>query len=55
MLVLLNIIIFGWSLWFWNGVPGVEWMFPALAGFGVVYSIWLWYYNRFEARRKHLK
>lgn len=52
MLVLLNLIIFIWTLWFWNGVPGLEWMFPALAGFGVVYSIWLGYYSRFRARRK---
>ena len=55
MLVLLNLTIFVWTLWFWSGVPGLEWMFPALAGFGVVYSVWLRCYNRFEGRRKHLK
>lgn len=55
MLTLVSFIVFVWSIWFWDGVPGLEWIFPALTGFGVVYSIWLDYYERFEARRKRLK
>lgn len=55
MLTLISFIVFVWSIWFWDGVPGLEWIFPVFSGIVVVYSIGLDYYERFEARRKRLK
>lgn len=55
MLTLISFVVFIWSIWFWQDVPGLEILFPILAEIGVVYSIWLDHYERFKARRKHLK
>ena len=55
MLTLVYFLFFIWCLWFWQDVPGLRVLIPAAAGIGVVYSIGLEYYIRFEARRKRFK
>ena len=55
MFILGYFLFFIWTLWFWADVPGLRILIPAAAGIGVVYSIGLSYYERFETRRNHLK
>lgn len=55
MLTLISFVIFIWSVWFWYGLPQLEWLIPGFAALGVVSSMWAESYSRFEARRKHLK
>lgn len=55
MLTLISFIIFVWSVWFWYGLPQLEWLIPGMAGLATVYSLWVESYTRFEARRKRFK
>ena len=55
MFILFYFVFFIWTLWFWADVPGLRTLIPVAAGIGVVYSIGLSYYERFEARRKRFK
>jgi hypothetical protein len=55
MLTLVSFIVFCWSVWFWYGLPQLEWLIPGFAALGVVSSVWAESYSRFEARRKRLK
>ena len=51
MLIIINIIFIFISAWYFNGVPGLEWIFPACFGAVSVYEVGLSYYDRFKARR----
>ena len=51
MLTIINIIFIFISAWYFNGVPGLEWMFPACFVIASVYGVGLGYYDRFKARR----